>query len=74
MFLLKKSYFNSKFTKRFSTYRVLFFGSDKVSLESLKALHSRPELVSRLEVVVSGKFNQCRKNNNDEVRKELTWI
>ena len=69
MFLLGQKCHNSKFVRNFSSFRVLFFGSDKVALESLKELHKIPELVPRLEVVVPSKFNQCRKNNEDEV-----WI
>lgn len=47
-------------------YKVLFFGCDKVALESLKALYkekvNNADLISRLEVVLSKKFQQCRKN------------
>lgn len=66
VFRKRKSHFNA-FAQPISTFRVLFFGSDNVSLESLKALHRERDLVPRLEVVVSPKFNQCRKKNEDEV-------
>jgi len=50
-------------------HKVLFFGCDKVALESLKALYKEKtnsaDFISRLEVVVSKKFHQCRKNDEE---------